>query len=67
MGANVKTVLTLAEVADHFGVCTRTLIAVHVKRLGLKAMRFPGGWRFRVEDIEAFEADQARAHVQEAV
>lgn len=61
-GLRTASVLTLAQTADHFGVCTRTVVNVYVKQLGLRAMRLPGGWRFRAEDIAEFKEGQALIH-----
>ena len=57
-----RRVFTLSEVAEHFGVTPKTLVNVFVHERGLRAMHLGREWRFRAEDLQAFEQEQFVSH-----
>jgi hypothetical protein len=56
------TVLTLDDVAQRFAVSGKTVINVFVRMRGLRGMHLGRQWRFRIEDIEAFERENFVTH-----
>lgn len=64
---------TLAQVAHRLGVhpsapwrwISRGVVAPSGGRLKLQAVRFPGGWRVRDEDLERFVAELNQAQPEQ--
>ena len=57
-----QTVLTLEDVAARFAVTGKTVVNVLVRKRGLRALHLGRAWRFRIEDVEAFEQENFVSH-----
>jgi excisionase family DNA binding protein len=51
--------MRLHEVAEHFGVCGKTIVERFVRERGLRGYRYGRHWRFDPADIAEFEARHA--------
>jgi hypothetical protein len=56
------SILTLSAVAEHFGLTSKTVINVLVRERGLRGLHLGREWRFRSDDVRAFEQEQFTAH-----
>jgi hypothetical protein len=56
------SILTLVDVADHFRVTPKTIVNVFVRERGLRGLHLGREWRFRRDDVTAFEQEQFTTH-----